>query len=171
MLAADLDCGLLGFEACLLSCCASIEQDGSVYSPWAKGLHNDLATNLVVVVEHACVRMFACERYNARAHGKPSLTALNATEAGPLTEASAYSGLPSLFPSHRVYRVTPYPPGLYMTSGDLNAGRTLAEQMSYLLSQRLHLQTLILLRSISKMDLSIKSENSILSPLLWVTTL
>lgn len=167
MLAADLDCGLLGSEACILSCFPSIEQDGSVYPPRAKGLHNDLATNLVVV-EHACVCMFACERYNARAHGKPSLTALNATEAGPLTEASAYSGLLSLFPSHRV---TPYLPGLYTTSGDLNAGRTLTEQMSYRLSQRLCLQAIVLPSSISKMDLSIKSENSILSPLLRVTTL
>lgn len=59
MLAADLDCGLLGFEACILSCCPSIEQDGSVYPPRAKGLHNDLATNLVVVVEHAW-RVSAC---------------------------------------------------------------------------------------------------------------
>lgn len=50
--------------------------------------------------------------------------------------------------------------------GNLNAGRTLAEQMSYRLSQRPGLQAIVLLRSIS-----IKSENSVLSPLLWVTTL
>lgn len=63
-------------------------------------------------------------------------------QAGPLTEASAYSGLLSLFPSHRVYRVMPYLPGLYTTSGDLNAGRIHAEQMSYRLSQRLCLQAI-----------------------------
>lgn len=114
MLAADLDCGLLGFEACILRCCPSTEQDGSVYPPRAKGLRNDLATNLVVVVEHACVCMFACERHTCTCPWKPSLAA----EAGPLTEASAYSGLLSLFPSHMVYRETPHPPGLYTTSGE-----------------------------------------------------
>lgn len=163
--------GCLALKLAFLAAVPSIEQDSSIYLPRAKGLHNDLATNLVVVVEHAHVCMFTCERYTCTCPRKPSLTALNAIEAGPLTEASTYSGLLSLFPSHRVYRVMPYLPSLYTISGDLNAGRTLAEQMSYWLSKRLSLQTIILLRSISKMDLSIKSENSILSPLLWVTTL
>lgn len=163
MLAADLDCGLLGFEACILRCCPSTEQDGSVYPPRAKGLRNDLATNLVVWL--LSMRVSAClpvSATHACVHGSPLWLLRQVLSPKPaLTLGFCLCFLHIWFTGRRHTRLA-----FTRLLGNLNAGRTLAEHMSYRLSQRPGLQAIVLLRSIS-----IKSENSVLSPLLWVTTL